>query len=237
MLRLIQEIGKYDTPAGTRCTRELITDKHTVRNRLIETLVDTLGSQEHKLNIVKQALTAIGFGARKSNAYYENDVLKTQGLAGVIYDKGSRDAFCQHPWVKEFMDEQDAIGRQICDAVLEIAPGYRTDPVACNNGKLSRKRLLAFLYQQTEARMIQHVMTQCADAEILLWVHDGFCTRRAINLTNINSILSMDYGDGIQLVHTAHTEWRESATAADEAAERAQRHREEWAWHQARLRS
>ena len=235
MLRMIQDLGRYATPAGTRCTRELITDKHTVRTRLVETLVDTVGSTEHKLNIIKQAVTAIGFGARKSNAYYENDVLQTRGLAGVIYDKGSRDAFCKDPWVQEFIAEQDSIGRQICDAVLELCPEYRTDPVVANNDKLSRKRLLAFLYQQAEARMIKHVMKSCEAAEILLWVHDGFCTRRAINLPNINSRLLMDYGDGIQLVHTAHDRWTERLPVVDEHAERAERLRKEMAWHHARL--
>lgn len=234
MLRIIQDLDKYDIPTGTRCTRELITDKHTVRSRLIDTLVNTSGSNEHKLNIIKQALTAIGFGARKSNAYYENDVLQTKGLAGVIYDKGSRETFCKDSWVKEFIAEQDAIGKQICDAVLEIMPDYRTDPVVSNNGKLSRKRLLAFLYQQAESKMIKNVMNHCTEAEILLWVHDGFCTRRAINLPNINSILSMDYGDGIQLVHTPHNKWSEAVPAVDEAAERAQRIQAEITWHQNR---
>jgi hypothetical protein len=231
MLRMIQDLGKYDTPAGTRCTRELITDKHTVRNRLVETLVDISGSADHKSNIIKQAVTAIGFGARKSNAYYENDVLQTKGLAGVIYDKGSREAFCSDPWVVEFIREQDAIGRQICDAVLELEPAYRTDPVVSNNGKLSRKRLLAFLYQQAETKMIRHVMRHVEAAEILLWVHDGFCTRRAINLPDVNAILLMDYGDGIQLVHTAHDQWTERQPVVDEHAERAQRIRAEMAWH------
>lgn len=235
MLRMIQGIGKYDTPHGTICTRELINDKHTVRGRLVETLVDTSGSTEHKLNIIKQALTAIGFGARKSNAYYENDVLQTKGLAGVIFDPGSRNAFCKHPWVSEFIAEQDAIGKQICDAVLELVPEYRTDPVVSNNGKLSRKRLLAFLYQKAESKMIRHVMQHCEDSDILLWVHDGFCTRRAINLPNINGILTMDYGDGIQLVHTAHTRWREASPQTNQIAERAQRIQAEMAWHQARL--
>lgn len=236
MLRMIQDLGKYDTPNGTRCTRELLTDKYTVRNRLVETLVDTSGSVEHKLNIIKQALTAIGFGARKSNAYYENDVLQTKGLAGVIYDKGSRDAFCKHPWVVEFIAEQDAIGKQICDAVLELVPEYRTDPIVANNGKLSRKRLLAFLYQQAESKMIKHVMDHVKDAEILLWVHDGFCTRRAINLPDTNAILLMDYGDGIQLVHTSYDKWHEAQPVVDEVAERARRIQAEMAWHRAQGR-
>lgn len=231
MLRLIQNLDKYAVPAGTICTRELINDKQTVRNRLVETLVDTTGSVEHKLNIIKQALTAIGFGARKSNAYYVNDVLQTKGLAGVIYDRGSRDAFCRHPWVVEFIAEQDSIGKQICDAVLELVPEYRTDSVLANNGKLSRKRLLAFLYQQSESRMIQHIMRHVKDAEILLWVHDGFCTRNAINLPNTNAVLNMDYGDGIQLVHTAHNAWREALPVINQSAQRAQRHKEEMDWH------
>ena len=236
MLRMIQDLGKYDKPSGTICTRELITDKHTVRNRLVETLVDTSGSVEHKSNIIKQALTAIGFGARKSNAYYENDVLQTKGVAGVIYDKGSREAFCSHPWVVEFIKEQDSIGKQICDAVLALEPAYRTDPVVANNGKLSRKRLLAFLYQQAESKMIRHVMAHVKDAEILLWVHDGFCTRRAINLQDANAVLLMDYGDGIQLVHTSHDQWTERRPVVDEHAERAQRIRAEQDWHRSQGR-
>jgi hypothetical protein len=231
MLRLIQNLGKYDVPAGTRCTRELLNDKHAVRNRLVDTLVDIHGDADFKLKIIKQALTAIGFGARKSNAYYENDVLQTKGIAGIIYNKLSREAFCKHPWVEEFITEQEAIGKQICDAVLAIAPEYRTDPVVANNGKLSRKRLLAFLYQQAESKMIKHVMAHVKDSEILLWVHDGFCTRKAINLQDANAVLLMDYGDGIQLVHTSHDKWTEAPPVVDEALERAKRIRTEMDWH------
>ena len=74
-------------------------------------------------------------------------------------------------------------------------------------------------------------MKSCEDAEILLWVHDGFCTRKAINLPNINSILTIDYGDGIQLVHTSYDKWHEAQLKVDEAEERAQRIQAEMAWH------
>jgi hypothetical protein len=236
MLRMIQNTGRYDRPAGTICTRELIDDKDAVRRRLAQVIKDTGGSFEHRVGIVKQAITAIGFGARSSNAYYnQQGQLVTQGLAGIIFNKQARAQFLSDAWVCEFLKEQDQIGRQICESVLTIAPEYRTDPVVANNGKLSRKRLLAFLYQQSESRMIKHIMEYCEKFEVILWIHDGFCTRHPINLPDANALLAMDYGDGIQLLHTRHNEWYEvKPEPIAPAAERAQRHQAEQAWHQQR---
>lgn len=237
MLRLIQDLDRYSTPAGTLCTRELLQDKTNIMHSLAGTLDQLNTSYDHKLKLIKQAITAIGFGARSANSYYDaTGELVSHGLASIIFDALSRKQFLAHPWIKEFIHEQDSIGLTITKAMLDIAPELRTNPAIVINGKLSRKRLLAWLYQRSESEMIQLIMNEYAHAEILLWVHDGFCTRHAINLADANSLLMLEYSDGIQLVHTRYDTWADKPTEPDSSQERSQRHQEELAWHQSQGR-
>ena len=73
-----------------------------------------------------------------------------------------------------------------------------------------------------------------ADDDSYYWVDLIGC--KAINLQDANAILLMDYGDGIQLVHTPYDRWTERLPEVDEHAERAQRLRDEMAWHKAQGR-
>jgi hypothetical protein len=231
MLRAIYNLDRYGKPPGTICTRELVTDKLAVRKRLVDTLKPMSGSYDFKLKLIKNALTAIGFGARSSNAYYDGEGrLQTGGIAGIIMNEAARNSFLKDPWVVEFLQEQKAISQLICKEVLELRPDYKTNPAVATNGYVSPKRLMAFLYQEYESRLMRKIMKHCEQHQVLLWVHDSFCTRSPINIADVNKMLELDYGDGIRLEPDHRNSWADNTV--DEQAERAERIRaetEHWA--------
>jgi hypothetical protein len=233
MLRLDEDLGPYDKPANSSYTRELLTDKVAVRARLAKLLVDT--APELRLPAVKAALTAIGFGARASNTYYnEQGQLVKQGLANSIKMTEDLKRFRADAWVQSFLAEQELIGRRIVEHYKKMNPKLMTKPELMTGNKLSPKKFLAFVYQRFESSVIQAVMahSDVVNKEVLLWVHDGFYTRKAINLANINGWIMDCFGDGIRLEHSTDTAWvKKAPTEQDVARERAERHRAEANWH------
>lgn len=233
MLRLDEDLDPYDKPANSSYTRELLTDKVAVRARLARLLVDT--APELRLPAVKAALTAIGFGARASNTYYnEQGQLVKQGLANSIRMTEDLKRFRADSWVQAFLEEQDNIGRRIVQHYKKMNPKLMTKSELMTGNKLSHKKFLAFVYQRFESSVIQAVMahSDVANKEVLLWVHDGFYTRKAINLANINGWIMDCFGDGIRLEHSTDNAWTKKAPSEqDIAIERNQRHRAEGQWH------
>lgn len=237
-LRQLGRLGTYDRPEGTSYTRELIADKDVVRARLAKLLVDT--APELRLPAVKAALTAIGFGARASNTYYnEEGQLVKQGLANSIKMTEDLKRFRSDPWVQAFLEEQEEIGRRIAKGYIDTDPGWATDSRVMNGANFSRKKFLAFVYQRFESNLIKAVMAHpdVANREVLLWVHDGFYTRKPLNLADINGYIMMEFGDGIRLEHSTDNAWvKKAPTPQDEARERAERHRKEAEWHRSQGR-
>lgn len=238
-LRQIDKLGTYDPPAGTSYTRELINDKQAVRNRLANLLTDTFVDQ--RLPAVKQALTAIGFGARGGNTYYDEwGQLNKSGIAGSIRMADDCKRFLADPWVKNFIAEQELIGHRIVKGYTEAYPELKDLDHLKHNTKLSPKKLLAYAYQSFETEVIQAVMAHpdVVNRQVLLWVHDCFYTRSSINLADINGYIMMEFGDGIQLEHSYDSAWvKKAPTPQDEARERAERHQAEALWHRAQGRT
>jgi hypothetical protein len=237
-LRQLDDLGTYDRPDGTSYTRELIADKDGVRNRLAALLTDT--APEQRLPAVKQAITAIGFGARGGNTYYDKfGQLNKQGVAGSIRMVEDCKRFLEDNWVKNFIAEQKLIGRRIVAGYLELMPELAELKHLQHNTKFSPKKFLAYAYQSFETKVIQSVMAHpdVANREVLLWVHDCFYTRKSINLADINGYIMMEFGDGIQLEHSHDSAWtKKASTEQDIARERAERHRAEREWHRSQGR-
>jgi hypothetical protein len=232
-LRQIDKLDRYARPEGTSYTRELIADKDAVRNRLAALLVDT--APEQRLPAVKQAITAIGFGARGGNTYYDKfGQLNKQGVAGSIRMVEDCKRFLEDSWVKNFIAEQKLIGRRIVKGYLEKFPDLAELKHLQHNNKVSPKKLLAHAYQSFETEVMESVKTHpdVANREVLLWVHDCIYTRKSINLADINGYIMLEFGDGIQLEHSHDSAWtKKASTEGDIARERAERHRKEAEWH------
>lgn len=207
-LRTQQGLDSNTNPPNTIYTRELIAAKQIVRERFRECFKDSLYSETQIDSKIKEAITAIGFGCRRSGGFNNSQgEFIPKGLRGIIGDKSSRDAFLNHPWIKGFMKEQDAIITEITDYWLKENPAHKTAEYTQSRGSYSKKVFASYLYQYFESCAIRDIMKLCAEKEILLWVHDGFCTRHPINIADANFILKQDHGSMMQLEKTFHKGW------------------------------
>lgn len=233
ILRRLYNLSDTAIPPGTSYTREYIANKNTIRKRL-SLLMTSAKSSEEQIRRVKQAITAIGFGARRSNAFYIGEDIVAHGLAGVILNREDRERFLADSWVQGFLQEQTAIVQRIVEGYLEILPDNRTDERFYHKGKFSPKRYIAMLYQLFETRAMTYVQQEAADREVLLWVHDCVYTRLPVDLARINSLLKLEFGDGIYLVEQENPAWTKPLPSQEQLrSERALDQKAELLWHQA----
>lgn len=205
MMRVLFNCDRNTPPPSTSYTREYIADKERIRAQFTDCFKDSYLSEYQIKGVVKQALTAISFGARRSAAYIdENNELQAHGLAGIIKHKESREAFLKHPWMVEFLNEQDYITEQIYGAVKDM---FADEPACQYKGRQNVKRTMAFLYQRAEARAMRDLMDYARDKGILLWVHDGFCTRHRCSLQDLTFILEQDHALDWTIDETVHRGW------------------------------
>lgn len=243
MMRKLYGCDRNTAPPGTSYTRELMADKARVRAQFTDCFKNSYLEARQIPGVIKQAITAISFGARSSATYInEHNELTSEGLASIIKHKESREAVVKHPWMVEFLKEQDAIVTAIYEATHDL---FENEPACLNpNKRVNKKKLIAFLYQRAESRAMQSIIDRCKDKEVLLWVHDGFCTRHRIPLADMQFILQQDHCIDWTIEETFHKGYADPDTvkvtkeqqqvinAEQERAERAERIRaetEQWA--------
>jgi hypothetical protein len=174
-------------------TIEYLDEKDQRRKMLADALDISVGTKG-KIDIVKELLTAIGFGATASNgASWINDSGFTQypAINQIIKSTDARNKLLAHPWLKGFMAEQQQIAQTIFNYFkeeLKDVECIRSDTV---DGKLNRNKTLAYIYQQDERNTIDQLTVNAKqDGTLLLIVHDGFYTSHPQKMVNLKEQLS-----------------------------------------------
>lgn len=161
-------------------TLDYLQFKNKKREQLAEIVFGN--RSERSIKTIKQVITAVGFGARTTNTVWrlENGQWRTSALKELIYSNESLKRLFADTWFSEFVQEQDAITKLIFNAVKEH-PSIASNPLLISErGLLSKNRVVSFLYQQTEAQIIQ-ALNQVLESnghKMLLLCHDGFYTKK-----------------------------------------------------------
>jgi hypothetical protein len=179
-------------------TRELIQDKKRVRRYLADLVFGN--HEEYSIKTVKQALTAISFGARgDSRCWYKNESNQwTQGaMSEIIYSKEKREELFADHWMKNFMAEQDRINKFIGDQLVEAVnndqiPEKYLDDLKSIRGRISRGKLIAWAYQQSEQKMMQKLI-EWSNSEVLLQVHDGIYFKSKPDILSMQTLLQDEW--------------------------------------------
>jgi hypothetical protein len=184
--QLYQINDAFKTPA----TKELVLYKDDIRTMLVnDCMRETPVEQTTKLKFIKQAITAIGFGAKiDGGAYFDLSTNKwiRNAINSTIKNKDDRQQFQNHKWVKEFCEEQIKITEYII-ANTDVE-SLRNIPElwSVKTKKLRPSSLMAYLYQQYESNLLNQIRDLIPrEFEFLLSVHDAFYTRHKLPGTMI----------------------------------------------------
>lgn len=160
-------------------TKEYLREKDAIRKRLAEQcLTETPINAAGKLRLVKQAITAIGFGAKTDAGLWFDG--HTPAIAQIIMNKADRERFLKDKFVKNFIAEQDELTEAIV-LYLKRVGQFDTIKQAIKDAKkinrITDAHILAYLFQHYETDLMNDIVA-IAETEmpVIARIHDAFIT-------------------------------------------------------------
>lgn len=146
---------------------------------------DTVLTPEFQYRLIKQALTAISFGAKSTGSGWVDGSGQWQNpaLVNILMNKAERERFLADPTVKAYIEEQRALDDFIYSQAKLYLPKLMSETcVHTASGRPSKSKVLSYLYQHAETDAINLV---CAVAreyghEPIARVHDAVFFRRRL---------------------------------------------------------
>lgn len=205
-LSWFREICKiHNTTIRMPATLEYLDHKKALRKRLAQAVFDT--ESDWAVNIIKDFITAVGFGAPlRGVGYVADGRYQKPALAQIITAKNKLDIAMADPWVQEFVQEQNNMNEAIVAlARVNMADELKAVPELWEKGgkKIKPNTVVSYLYQHAEREILDWAENFCADREVLLTVHDCIYTRRPVKLAEFRSGL-LAFGEFFKLSHEEH---------------------------------
>ena len=114
---------------------------------------NTTLSDDFQMGLIKQALTAISFGAKSTGIGWTDSSggWKNPALVDILKNQDERARFLADPTVKEFIEEQRALDDFIFGIVKKNSVDLlKLDCLQTASGRVSKPKVLAYLYQHAE---------------------------------------------------------------------------------------
>jgi hypothetical protein len=179
-------------------TKEYLDRKSNLRRDLAkECLIKMNMPYKGKVKIIKEAITAIGFGARIGAGSWQttDNEWQNPALNDIIMNKEDRERFINHNFVKNFVKEQQEMLKLIVNHYLEDDEFVnKITPIKNmfnNNGRVRKAQVMAYLFQHTEA-LIMNEVASLAGQDVFV-IHDALITKKpitSVNMINIKQLLS-----------------------------------------------
>lgn len=167
--------------------------------------------KELQTKLLKQAVTAISFGARATSTGWINIAGEwtNPALVEIIKNSEERLRFLGDSIVRKFIREQNQLDTYIFDHFKRDAADFVNEPFLCTpSGRVSKSKVLAFYYQQSETQ-VMNVLREVANQyghKPLANVHDAVFFRKRLG-TELKSEIEIQ----MQL-QTANPYWRIATT-------------------------
>ncbi|MCE2677345.1 MAG: hypothetical protein LW632_04295, partial [Burkholderiaceae bacterium] len=135
-----------------------------------------------QVKLLKQAFTAISFGARKSGKGWmdSNGKWTNPAIVDIFRVKAERDLFLADPMVCAFIAEQGKLDKYLFDGFKAQRPDLlRLKYLQTQGGNPSRAKVIAFLYQHEETTVMDIVRATLAEhgQTVLANIHDAIIVR------------------------------------------------------------
>jgi hypothetical protein len=140
---------------------------------------------EANMKLIKQAITAISFGARATAVCWEftiNGFSKRTAISGIFKCHELAKKFLENPTVSKFKEEQNLMDACIVETIKQDCPAITKNPLFKNAKRFNKAKLMAYLYQQEESRNMQIAVdiVRAFGQEPLARIHDAFIVRDKI---------------------------------------------------------
>jgi hypothetical protein len=159
---------------------DYIKDKKKFREQV---RMETFGSSSHidaelQINLVKEALTAISFGARMTTQGWINQSGEAfnPAIVKIFKDKQARDGFISSNFVRKLLAEQKVLDKFIYNFYTSNDPSLLTNPIfQSNSGRPNAKKIMSLLYQSAETKVMDIVAEEVKllGKNVLARVHDA----------------------------------------------------------------
>ena len=145
--------------------------------------------------LMKQALTALGFGARQRTQGWRDSAGHwiNPAMVDILRKASWRHLFFTDRWVKGFIEEQDMLDNYILRSMRRVAPEWLARPaLQTESGRVSKAKVLAFLYQQSETQ-VMNILAKTAQSlgrEPIARVHDAIFFRRKLGIDRQEAVIN-----------------------------------------------
>ena len=138
-----------------------------------------------KTGLIKEALTALNFGARLSGNSYTDKQGQShkQAIAEILEHKVECQLFLNCQLVKEFTEEQKKLDSVIMGWVNSTQPDLLSLINPKTNKKLTKKSLMAYLYQHAETEMMDIFRSYASQNNLTVManIHDAIILKKKLN--------------------------------------------------------
>lgn len=154
---------------------------------------DSDHKEEFQLKLLKQALTALSFGARKSGISWQNrdGEWETSAIANIFQIKEERDSFLNNLQVSGFIDEQSQLDMYLFNGVKKYSPSLLTlTYLQTQSGQPSKSKVIAYLYQHSETVVMDIVRAAMTEFNktIIANIHDAIIIRQRLSADDKHEI-------------------------------------------------
>ena len=172
-----------------------LTDKNDFINyvRYMTFLKDSNVPLELQYKLIKQAMTAIGFGARLTATSWKiNGEQRHTAIGEIFKNYYERQRFLNCDMIKDFIREQSLLDSYIFNAGKnQQADFFGEADIRTQSGKLSKAKVLAFLYQTFETELMDLVCNLIEEKgkHVIARIHDAVITKEKLSVNDREEIL------------------------------------------------
>ena len=143
--------------------------------------------KELQPKLLKQAFTAISFGARQNTTGWQNESggWTNPALVDIIKNGTDRERFLADPTVQAYINEQSILDAHLYERVKVECRDLLSKPfLQTASGRPSKSKILAYLYQHDETEVMNVVcaVAEKYDREPIARVHDAIFFKRKLSV-------------------------------------------------------
>jgi hypothetical protein len=154
---------------------------------------DSNAPKELQVKLIKQAMTAISFGARLCSTGWKlsNGKWQNTSIGDIFKNPNERDRFIDCCLIKDFVREQQMLDKVIFNSDFkDQKDAFGGADVYTASGRLSRAKVIAFMYQtyETDLMDIVELLVNKLGKQVIARVHDAIYTKQKLTVDDRDEI-------------------------------------------------